>query len=552
MKITTKLTWSALFICLVLDLNAQALKLKEVDLPVSKDAQKKGMYVTTTQSGDNIQMFIAYDLKKNGLGFDEVTVDQSGKIISNNSEIASPESINKYGVEIPAPDEVKNPAAGKQILRLVTANGILGKLKIERGYFEPEYAVGTQYGRNYIAYTKVLRGFRFNPTADYVSDMKLNIYAAHASPEDNINSSYNILEGWLPTTVGYLDSKGQISFIGKNAKLDKDSPNAQNVVITGKFDGKSESFSNIQEHVLEYNQLHVTNGYTGSLDRSVLISTLNAPSTISAHKKWQASGTPYMTYMTFNTEGNVMENVTFKSLSVRGNFSLFGIKNDHYVLGSVNGGHDGYYRADVGSPSHFQMVKISNGQVVAQESVSYDDIESTLLVTPPKEKGKLKFKDIRFIYHNTAPNGDLISCATTGSEYLIFQYSNMAQLKAVYLLGRVDGKELFEYGVEMATAGDEFYLLFREQAAAMGLGVSKSYSRSGSSYAKNVNFSRVDELMTYGRIVKINPDNKSISAPVDINDDVILGENAIFQAVDGGIMLPTRSSKNEYKMAIIK
>jgi len=45
----------------------------------------------------------------------------------------------RYGITIPAPGTVSNPAKGLKVLRLVTANGVLGKLKVEEGFFEPKY-----------------------------------------------------------------------------------------------------------------------------------------------------------------------------------------------------------------------------------------------------------------------------------------------------------------------------------------------------------------------------------------------------------------------------
>lgn len=69
---------------------------------------------------------------------------------------------------------------------------------------------------------------------------------------------------------------------------------------------------------------------------------------------------------------------------------------------------------------------------------------------------------------------------------------------------------------------------------------------------KNTNFSRVDEVMTYGRIVKIDPASKSCTLFVDIIGDVILGENSMFKGASGELLLPTRDAKKNYKLAIIE
>lgn len=550
-----KIIKSQLWVALLLSAGtamSQKLQTSEVVLPTSKDASKKGMYVNTTLTKDNtINTFVAYDLKKGELGFDVATVDLSGKLLSNASEVASTATAQKYGITIPNPDMVENPAKGKTVLRLVTANGVLGKLKVEEGTFEPKYATSADYGANVITYTKVLRGFKFLPGKSYDSDMRLNIFAAHTTPENDIERTFNIIEGYIPNTVAYLPSTGVISFLGKDARFDKNSPNAHNVLISGQFDGKTKSFTNVVEHVLEYNVVNVTSGTAADGNKAVLVSALNAPTTIGAHKKWQADGTPYMTFITFDTQGKVKENVTFKSKSIRGNFGVTGFDGANYVVSLVNGEHDGYYRADIGKATDIQIVKIQNGSVAAQEVISLDDAEK-LVITPGGKAGKLKIKSVNFISYEKAPNGDILAYSSAGSEYAVFQFDTNAKLKAIYSIERVPGKELFESGIQSIAIGSDLYMLFREQSGAIAQGVSKSYSRSGVGYMKNVNFSRNDELMTYGRIVKLNAESKSLSEPVDVADDVILGESPLIMGANGLLLVPTRSSKGSYKMLAIK
>ncbi len=550
-----KIIKSQLWVALLLSAGtamSQKLQTSEVELPTSKDASKKGMYVNTTLTKDNtISTFVAYDLKKGELGFDVATVDLNGKLVSNASEIASSATAQKYGITIPDPDKVENPAQGKRVLRLVTANGVLGKLKVEEGTFEPKYATSTEYGSYVITYTKVLRGFKFTAGKSYDSDMKLNIFAAHASPENDIERTFNIIEGMVPATVAYLPADGNIGFLGKDARFDKNSPNAHNVLISGQFDGKTKSFTNVKEHVLEYNIANVTSGTAADGNKAVLVSTLNAPSTIGAHKKWQADGVPYMTYLTFDTQGNVKENVTFKSKSVRGNFGVTGFDGANYVVSLVNGDHDGYYRADIGKATDIQIVKIQNGTVAAQEVISLADAEK-LVTTPGGKAGKLKIKQVNFTNYEKAPNGDILAYSSAGSEYVVFQFDTNAKLKAIYSIERVPGKELFETGVQSIANGSDLYVLFREQSGAIAQGVSKTFTRSGVGYMKNVNFSRNDELMTYGRIVKLNAETKSLSEPVDVADDVILGESPLIMGADGLVLIPTRDSKRKYKMLAVK
>lgn len=526
---------------------SQKLKIEEVEFPLSKDAKKKGMYISTVQQEDgNIYTYVAYDLKKGTLGFDMVAVDNTGKVVSSASEVVTPEVEKKYNIVVPDPDAVENPAKGRNVMRVITANGVLGKLKVETGYFEPKYGTASETYANFVAYWKVLRGFKFvgNNTID--SDTKLNVFAAFSSPENNVQATYPILEGLLPNTVAYLYEDGEISFLGKNAQFDKDSPNAHNVVITGMFDGRTKSFKNMKETVLEYNINNVTSGYSANGNRAVLLSTLNAPTTIKEHKKWQADGVPYMTYIAFDAKGNVTENVTFKSKSVRGNFGLYGYNNANYVIGSVNGDHDGYYRMDVGKPSDLQITKIVNGAVEKQEVYSMDQI-ADMAKTYGDKAVKLKYKELTFSSYQPLANGDFLAFADSPTENLIFQIGADAQLKAVYQLNRVPGKDLTRYGVQTLANGDDLYILFREQAPGMAMGVYKSISRG----AKSVSFSTVDELMTLGSVVKLNTRTMTVSESADFDEDVILGSQPMFLSNSGGVLLPTRDSKGSYKMVSV-
>ncbi len=528
--------------------NAQKLKQEDVELPVSKEAKKKGMYVNTTLTEDGaIRTFIAYDLKKGEMGIDVITVDASGKLIENSSEMANSEFASKYQITLPDPGTAVNPGKGVKVLRLVSSTGIMGKLKIQEGYFEPKYATSTDYGPYLTTYTSVLRGYKFEDEKTTESDMRLNIYAAHCKDGDDLEKSYAILEGLIPNTIGYYNKNATIAFIGKDARIpDKNATNGANVVISGQFDGNSGSFINLKENVLKYNQAPVTSGFDGKGNRSVLVSTLNSPSSSAALNQWQAKGKPYMTYMTMDTEGNVIDNVTFESNSVRGNFAIYGIEDSHFVFGSINSGHSGYYRFDVGSPSHLQIVKIQKGEVVNTALVSLEEMEA-MLITPGGKKGKLKYKDIEFTNFIAAPKGGLMAFAQSAKETYIYHINMDGNLMSVYAMERLPGTH---FGVQVLPSGDDIYALYRTQNGTISQGIKKSIS-NGYGYMKNVNFSRIDELMTFGRVFKINPATKTCSEPVDIMGDVILGQDPMFSGSNGELILPVRDTKRNYKMVVI-
>ena|GEM_PF-1667623 len=550
---TMKTIFNYLLLLLLLPVlsNGQNLVLKKTEIEVSKDARKKGMYVSSTRDEQgNILSFVAYDLKKNQLGFDVITVDNKGAVVGVKSEVVVDGKTTGYNVEIPKPGTVANPAQGKTVLRLVTANGMLGKMKIEEEKFEPRYRKNEDNIGNTIVYTKVLRGFKFEPGKSYDSDTKLNIFAAHSSTANNLQASYNIIEGLIPNTVAYLPAQGEIAFLGKSPQVGKSSPNAHNVITTGKFEGKTKTFTNLKEHVLEYNLGMVTTGFSADGNRAVLTSTVNAPSSIAAHKKWQAGDEPYMSFLSFTANGDLVDNVTFKASAIRGNFCIVPGKNANYVVGSVDGDHKGYFRADVGKPSQLEIIKIENGKVAAQRTFDMETITKSLLKTPGGKKGKLSYKVLYFEYSQVLSNGDILVFAATDESNIIFQFDADGQLKATYMPGRVDGKDFSRSGLQVIENNNEVYVMYREQAPGMAIGFVKSFKGAG--VTKKVEFDRVDELMTYGRIVKINTSALTCSMPVDITEEVILGETPLFLGASGELLLLLRDSKDNYSLGRIE
>ncbi len=543
MKKVIKNTLFSSLVLIFATVNAQKLTVRNVELPASKMAEKKGMYVETTNTNDgNIRSFVAYDLNKGELGFDVFTLDTTGELIENSSEVASPESEKKYNITIPDPNKVKFPGNGMNVLRLVTANGVLGKLEIQEGSFQAIYKTNSdQYGY-VIVYTPVLKGFRFKETESSTSDMRLNIFAAHSKPGDDLEKSYTILEGLIPNTIGYYKTDAVIAFLGKDIRVDLKNPKGSNFLVTGQFDGQTKSFFNIKEHTLDYNVRTVTTGWDAKGNRSYLVSTLNAPTSSKELNKTQAKGRPYMTFLTMDAEGNLIDNVTFDSKSVRGNFGIYGSGDANYIFGNINAKHDGYYRFDVGSPTDFQIIKIESGKIAVQEVLSMEELQN-FAVASSGNTPKLKYKDITYQWYFTLENGDIMIFAQSPKDYFIYQISPDAKMKALYVYEVLEG---IGQSIDMVETNGQLFVLYRTQPPGMQQGFKKDIHLGG-----HVDFSRVDELTTYGRVVKIDFENKTCSEPLDFLPDVVLGSDPMFKSNDGGIILPVRDKKNNYRYSII-
>lgn len=540
-KLTYTLTIFFLF-CLYLISYGQILKVSETEMPLSKAASKKGMYVNTTLTDDNnIQTFVSYDIKKGGLGFDVITISPSNKLIDNKSEIASSETEAKYNIHIPEPGKVNWPGEGEKVLKLSQAAGVAGYLKVSSGTFEPVYKIYSSTTGYVTTHTRVLKGYKFKEKSKSKSDMKLTVYGTNAEKGVNLEENYLILNQVFSMKVGYFKKGARIAFIGKNAQWDKDSPNGSNVIISGIFDGKTSQFTNINEHVLDYNVIKVTSGNDGE-NTLVLLSTLNAPSSVKAWAKYQAKGKHYQTLMSLDKEGNVTENITFQSKSSRGNFAVYAEGDEKYVLGNINGNHEGYYRADVGGATHFQITVIKDGAVAKQEEISIEDL-SNLVITPGGKKGKLKLRDIKFTDFRALPSGDKIAFATGQKYYYGFQFDSNAKINQVYMIERIPEAGA---GIAMETfnrSDNEMYVVFK---SPLYRGFKKNYGYG--LLAKNITFSRVDDALTFARIVKINTDKKSCSEEYDVMPNMIVGEDTFFKGSNGELLFPTKDKKGQYKM----
>ena len=531
----------------------QELQRTDIDLPISKTAKKKGMYVATTlDAEDNITTYISYDLKKKQLGYDAIRFSKSGELVSTDNVVYEGGDIDaKDNISIPSSSTISYPNGDQNALRLVTASGVLGSMKIEKGYWEPSYATSVEYGAYYTTYTSVFRGFKFKEDETFKSGNKINIISSHVRPEENIALNYMIVQGAFKIgTVGFLSTNGSIAYVGKDVQLYKEGKYSSNVLSTGRFDGSTKEFNNQKQVVLDYNFSKAVDGYAANGDRAVLLAPLNAPTSSSELNKYQAKGTPYLTYITFDLDGDVDQNITFQGKSVRGNFGVFGMDDANYMIGSVNADHNKYYRFDVGKPTHLEIVRFADNALTHQNVYSYEEIGDKL-IAPGGGKVKMKFKDIKFFSSLKAPNGDLLIFAAGPKQYMMFQITpSNGELVALYYLEKGDMEETFDVGLQSVEVDDKMYLLFRQQNGGIAQGLSKSVSR-GAGYMKNVNFSRVDDMMTFGKLYLFDPEAKQISEEIDFMDKVILGEEPMFLGSDNKLILPLRDFKRRYSMAVI-
>lgn len=537
-----------------LGLQAQELSLTVTDLPISKNAKKSGMYVQTVHTTeDQLAMFISYDVKKD-LGFDVITFDKSGKVVRSAEELASSGAASKYGITIPEPGKVSVPGAGREVVAVVGSIGAVGKMKLRKGTFEPKYASSVDYSTfgmySVTTYTPVLRGFKFEEREEVKTDLSVNILTLFPKDEE-IERDYNIIEGMVTGVAGYIPANSSAAFIGTIIeKVDIKNPSeyANNRLIHGVLDGKSLSFTKETVTVFPYAHLKVTNGVTAEGNRAVLLAANRVATTYAPQRQWAPSSPKLMALVSIDKAGNLVDNVSWESASTRGSFALGAAKGSTYVLGLINNSHDGYYRMDLGKLTDLQVTKISKGAVEYNKTFSLEELGAKLV-----GKGKLKLNGTIWCSGFTdLPNGDLMAFFASPTEYFMVQFTSGGELKATYLAERVPGKELLHLDNLVHIQGDDVFVVFREQSPAIAQGVTKSFGRNATSYVKDVNFTRIDEVMAYASVVKISPKAQTISSPVSTGSDVILGSYPLIDRDGGGLLMPARDAKGNYKIISVQ
>lgn len=544
-----KKIWS-LFLLLPLLSGAQNLTLSKTDLPLSQEALKKGMFVTSTLDDQgNMLSFVAYDLKKNLLGYDVITVNKKGEFVGVTRQSVQPGTDPGYEVDVPKATEVVNPAEGLAVMRLSATSDSPTKLSLDAGRFDPIYRTNNDNVGNVISYTRVLRGFKFIAEKSQDLENSLQIFATHSIADNQLQAKYELLEN-SSTSLAYFPADASITMLGKNLQPVQRNINPHNLLTTAKFDGKTKTITELKTHELDYNFGLVTTGITAKGDRALLVSTLNAPTNNAAHQKWQAGDAPFMTYVSMNAAGELVDKINFKASAIRGTFYLFSSKKADYILGAVDGAYKGYYNADLNKPSQFDILKIENGAVVQQHSYTTEVIANTLHKKPGGKKGKHAFKSIQFEQAYTLKNGDILIFATSEDDNIILQLTADAQLKASYAVPRMSGKDFSRSGVQVAEYKDEIYLLYREQAPFMTS--AKVKSNVGTASSAKIAFDRAEELNTFGRIVKINTKSLNCSSPIDIKEDVIVGEKPLFLSETGALILLLRDKNSAFKLGRIQ
>lgn len=536
--------------------NAQKLNADFVDVAVSKNAKKKGMYVSSTMTQDgHIQSFISYDLKKKGVGFDVITFDKSGKLVESKEEIGDKTTASKYGIEIPEPGKIQNPADGKKVIWL--RKDLMQKLTADKGFFEARYATSKEYGGYVTTYTPVFKGYKFISGEKVKHDLNVRPMIFNMDEAADLQNMYTLLVDFKAMYGGsstYIPIDGQVGFAGiiqEKISIKNPSPYNFNRIVTGIFDGSTFSFKNQKIYELHYAALQVCNADLGNGIKGALLAPLNAPTSQKDANKYLAKGKNYVTLLSIDSKGNLIDNVTFTSKSVRGVFGAYPNDGSTYVFGFLNADHDKYYRADIGKFTHFQITQLKDNKEVFTKAYSVEDLESKLKV-PEGEKSKFKFntKILNILKMEALPNGDLMLFVQTPEEYALIQFTPTGDLLAFYRVEKPD-KDLSGYDILTQTIGKEVLVLFRFQNPGIAQGVKSSVSR-GSGYMKNITFSRVDELMTYGRFVNLNPESKTMSKPVDVLKDVMLGADPLIPGDDGKFLIFARDAKRNYKTIIVQ
>jgi len=538
-----------LFLFLFTSSLAQTLTPKDVEIELTKDAQKalrKGnlSYFGSYWNTDLTEMysFYLYQPKKSPMMMDVAIFDNEGSLKELRTEEFSTANLGKYNLE--PSEEITNEGgslAEKQVGYFKRPT-FPGRPKLNIGHFENRYTNNLWTGYEFEKDKHMKIGPKFWPffTVALGGDQEGN---------DNylltkVNKWGRLFEG-NRTYVG-LDEKVVIG--GQKAEM-KDGE--ARIFYLGIFDMKSKTWESSQDIDMGAEILPGLWAYHRGEDGTVhcLVGTKETMNVIQVDK-----------------EGNFLHNVKLSIPSKgNGNAKYFTFKTKGKTL-YVAGAH--YSSNQNGGDPSIGISKIEHGKEVAYMQADNNDLMNSMIVATGS---KVKFKKERFIKldrFEELSNGYVLffSSATRGgdvNDYAV-QFSKNGQLEASYA---AEGIEVKSKGRGRGASGgggghieplvafkdNKIYWLSRLIPEGMNKGVyfDTDYQDLGYFDKTTVTTMRNDETYQKVSLVVIDLEKNSISNQV-MPEEILVGANPMRILPNGNVILNALDmKKNEYKTLFI-
>ncbi|MEL6731184.1 MAG: hypothetical protein AAFP83_08590 [Bacteroidota bacterium] len=540
MNLIKQILLSLLLICTFSALFAQKLSLTEIDMPLSKEASKaakKGELFNggTFLSEDGQRQYNFYLFKPKGkdLMYDVITLDvASGQVKSTQTEAYTLKNLSQYNLS--AQSELSDGEEGKQNLSgrafgYMKRPILAGPPTLIKGTFSDKYVNGVWGGYDFDKKGDQKLEERFWPDFSF-------------SVGEGVNNQEHLLR--KRTTLGRLlaGNKNYIPMDGKAYVGGLMATSGVDMFLTGIFDMQTMRWDHKVESKLAPGLQH--------LDYHI---------DAQGHVHSLLSAEPHFLLVEFDEMGNKVNQLAL-SIPKSPNYSyttfkLFDLDDALFVIGSH------VDKPGTGAKAGLSITQVQDGKEVFHVMHDYESI-SNALNAAPKNKGKFKptmRQEVESIH--VLPNGDYLILYNNGFmpvHNYAMQLSPSGALKTTYQVDAIENdgspNNRLETGSThlptlMLPAKDgTCYLIIRTVPQALDKGVQVSSTR-GNSF-EVIRTVRIDELYAYGKIVKINPKDQSITNVI-APDQVLAGEVPGELLPNGSLMLHTLDTKKKKRVKLL-
>ncbi|WP_268121726.1 hypothetical protein [Roseivirga pacifica] len=517
---------------------AQEIEIKEVDLPLSKEAgkaAKKGELLNagTYWNSDKTAThnFYVYEDKKEGLKFIEFTVDNSGNVTSTTEEAYNAANLAKYNLVVEpklTDDKDPNNLAGKEF-GFFRKTVLAGNPKLNMGEFENNYVNGLWVGYKFKKGEQTRLEERFWP------------FVSFAIQDGVDNQHYQTrktakLGRTLSGDINYIPMDGKAFIAGLMATSDGE-------YISGVFDMATQTWDN---KVITPMKAPIGLTYAQT-DYGVL----NLVSMSSSNDSNRAA-------ILMDYQGNVLNKIELplaqkESQQPGAEMEILEDGEAQFVVGPY---YEGGNRRNIGLVIHKITDKLEFSKLIA-----IDQIEASI-VEPPKAKDKFKkFYEISIETITKLKDGSYMLSVSSRRDpitTLILHLSSSGDLMTTYMIDgmegdnndavRIIGKSAIHLDSDIIEANGSVYALIRSIPSGLEQGVHTSSDSWGNSVITTT--VRIDELMAAGKIAKIDLASKSITQS-DMFDNLLVGQQPYIISPDGTLTFNTLNQKKKERVKVL-
>lgn len=533
-----KLITLAAIVLTSVQLMAQEIEIKEVDLPLSKEAEKAakkgellnaGTYWNSDKTATH--NFYVYEDKKEGLKFIEFTVDNSGNVTSTTEEAYNATNLAKYNLVVEpklTDDKDPNNLAGKEF-GFFRKTVLAGNPKLNMGEFENNYVNGLWVG------------YKFKKGEQARLEEKFWPFVSFAVQDGVDNQHYQTrkvskLGRALSGDVNYIPMDGKAFISGLMATSGGE-------YISGVFDMATQKWDN--------KVITPMNAPIGLTYTQTDYGVLDLVSMSSSDDSNRAA-------ILMDYQGNILNKIELPLAQKEAHqpgaeMEILEDGEAQFVVGPY---YEGGNRKNIGLVIHKITDKLEFSKLITK-----DQIEGTI-VQPSKSKAKFnKFFEVSIETITKLTDGSYmlsISSRRDPITTLTLHLSSSGDLMTTYMIDgmegdnndavRIIGKSAIHLDSDIIQTKDAVYVLIRSIPIGFDLGAHTSTENFGD--YKRITTVRIDELMAAGKIAKIDLDSKSVSQS-GILDNLLVGQQPYLLTSDGTLIFNTLNQKKKERVKLL-